>query len=645
MRVEQAQGGLSKRKASGPGNSSFAATFSTIVTAPLAAANKTRGRDRDRRVGRVRLGFAIAMGLAVFVAGAPAARADEPKAVIEGVADAGLKRAILRFIGLSKRPPQSRFEARRRAEEASDDAVVVLRSEGYYDYTITPDVTEGDHPKPVVKIDPGPLFHIAEPKVDWTGDAPIATARSDAEKAMKLPAGTPGRAAEVIAAEGRIVGALQQDGYADAGATPREVIVDHADGSVRPDFRIAAKALVKLDSVKVETTGRTNPNWVKYLAPWRSGQLYAPASVAELERRLLDTGVYNSVTVALAPAPDAQGLRPVIVSLADRAHGNIGLSGSYSTTEGPGAQARYSMYNRLGRADTITLSAQYASILKKVDVELSLPHWRRPGATLRLGVTAYQNDTTAYREQDAGVRADLERRFRKTSFLTLGLSADFSHDDEKTLVNNQIVGVRRNLALLTGLARLSLDRSDDPLDPTSGWRFDGRVEPTLGTGDQTLAYAKTQAQISGYLPLGKSASTVIAGRFLLGSILSGGATPDVPASRRFFGGGAGSIRGYGYQAVGPRFPDGTPIGGQSVAETSVEFRQRVTGAWGAVAFVDAGTVSAAKYPNFRTFSVGAGVGVRYNLGFGPLRADVAVPLNRRPGDSPFQVYLSIGQSF
>jgi translocation and assembly module TamA len=560
------------------------------------------------------------------------------------VTDGALRAAIAREIGTSKRAPASHFDARRRADEAAQDAVTVLRSEGYYDYTISTDVEAGPPLRPVVKIAPGPRSLIASPQVEWVGSpAPIPDARKDALGALQLKPGTPGRAAEVVAAEGRIVASLEKDGYADAKAQSREVVVDHADHTVRPTFRIDPKSQVRLGLIELQTTGRTNPRWVGYLAPWRKGELYKPASVAELERRLLDTGVYNSVVVSLAPKPDADGLRPVIVSVADRPHGTLTLGASYSTSEGPGVNGRYSIYNRLGRADTLTFTAQYASILKQVDVQLSLPHWRRAQTTLQLGATAFKNDTTAYDQQDVGVRADIEKRFAPTSFRTLGISLDYTNEQEKTLVDGQIVGLRRHLELATGLARLSLDKSDDPLDPTRGWRFDGRIEPTLATGDQTLAYAKIDAQGSLYLQV--AGSTVLAGRLRLGTILSGTANLDVPASRRFFSGGGGSIRGYGYQKVGPQFPDGTPIGGQSLAESSFEVRQKFGPQWGAVAFVDAGTVGATRYPDFRDVSVGAGVGVRYNLGFGPLRADVGVPINRRHGDAPFQVYLSIGQSF
>jgi translocation and assembly module TamA len=423
------------------------------------------------------------------------------------------------------------------------------------------------------------------------------------------------------------------------------VVVDHATLTLQPTFRIDAKALVRLDGVQVKTTGRTNPAWVARLAPWKTGQTYRPDEVAELERRLLDTGVYSAVTVALAPQPDPDGLRPVVVSLADRPRARLTLGGSYSTREGPGVNGTYSLFNRLHRADTITLAAQYASILKRVDLTLSLPHWRAPQHTLELGATAYQDDTTAFRERDIGVHADLQHRFGKTSFFTYGLAIDYSDSREKTLVDDQIVGVERKLTYFTGLLRLSLDRSDDPLDPRHGWRFDGRIEPTYGMGDGNPIYAKTQAQVSGYLPLNKGATTVLAGRLLLGSILSADANLDVPAARRFYAGGAGSIRGYAFQAVGPRFPDNTPIGGQSLFETSVELRQKFGAHLGLVGFVDAGTVGTSKYPDFKSSSIGAGLGVRYDLGFGPLRADVGVPLNPQKGDAPFQVYVSIGQAF
>ncbi|RUX63828.1 BamA/TamA family outer membrane protein, partial [Mesorhizobium sp. M7A.F.Ca.CA.004.08.2.1] len=119
----------------------------------------------------------------------------------------------------------------------------------------------------------------------------------------------------------------------------------------------------------------------------------------------------------------------------------------------------------------------------------------------------------------------------------------------------------------------------------------------------------------------------------------------VPADRRFYSGGGGSVRGYAYQGIGPKDFTGQPIGGLSFFETSVEMRIAITDTIGIVPFVDAGTVSTKSAPDFSDVKVGAGVGLRYVTPFGPLRIDAAVPLNRDPGDPHFGIYAGIGQAF
>ena len=589
--------------------------------------------------------FAAAVVAVVILQGtALPACAAEPRATVDGVLSDTLRVEMQRAIGDSDKPVQNRFEARRRARDAAEDAVAVLRSEGYYAYEVEPDVGEGDKPRAVVHVKPGTRFTLADPKIDWGAQPPTDPAQVAGAKAIGLINGAPGRAAEVIGAEGRIIAAVQQFGYADAAAGPREVIVDHADSTVRPTFRIAAGDLVRLDGVEISSTGRTSRPWLEHLVPWKTGDAYHPRDVAELERRLLDTGVYDSVTVALAPREKttAEGLRPIVVSLADRAPRSIELGASYATTEGIGLDAKWIHYNILGRADTETISGRLSNLDSRLGAELMLPHWRRPQQTLKLGGAAYVTNTDAYNETGVGIRADLERRFGKTSYITYGTTLDLSRTRELTAI--ELTSLGRDLVTAAVFAGLVLDRSDDPLDPKRGWRVQAQVEPTVLLGDENLPYLKVQAQGSGYLPFGRDARTVVAGRLKLGAIL-GGSIPNVPASRRFYAGGGGSVRGYAYQAIGPRLSDNTPQGGLSVLEASVELRQKLTQHWGVVAFVDAGAVGTQAFPGGKDLSAGAGVGVRYDLGFGPVRFDIAMPLDKREGDPGFQIYLSIGQSF
>jgi translocation and assembly module TamA len=591
------------------------------------------------------------------------ALAAEPKAQVQGEMDRPLRAEIQRAVGVSKAHPTSRVDARRRAREAGEAAIAVLRSEGYYDYAVEPDIGEGDAPAPIVRITPGPRSLLAKTELVWDGLPPDSQTEAAAEKAVALATGAPGRAADVLAAEGRVEAELRKRGYADAVVHPRQVVVDHQDHSLQPTFHFAAGALVRLDGLKVVSQGRTKRQWIAGLAPWKKGDVYDPRQVAKLEQRLRDAGVFNSVTVALAPADEAvDGLRPVVVSVADRLPHTIEIGGGYtsggypsqtgitevgySTSEGVGADAKWILYNRLGQADTITFTGRLAQIQQKLDAELDLPDWKRPDQILKVGADIFADDTQAFDDDGVGVRASVERHFTKTTFIGYGGAVDFVDTRENTAVNANGIAVGENLKLgiFSLLGQFALDRSNDPLNPTRGWRLQAEADPTYITGDRSLGYVKLQAQASGYLPVNSDASTVLAARIKLGSIV-GGDIPNVPADRRFFAGGGGSVRGFNYQGVGPQLSDGTPIGGVSLFESSFEVRQRVTGPWSVAAFVDAGSLGATAAPDFGHIDVGAGVGVRYDLGFGPIRLDIATPVTRRKGDPLAQLYISIGQSF
>lgn len=599
-----------------------------------------------------RLVYAVSAGAVLCLQGlACSAEAAEPKAQIEGTLAPDLRVAVTRAVGETDRPIENRFEARRRAREAAEDAIAVLRSEGYYAYDVEPGVGEGDAPKALVKIAPGPRFVLGPAHIDWVGATPDASAMAAAQAALSLSPGQPGRAADVVAAEGRVVAAVRKRGYADAKAQSREVVVDHADNSVTPDYRIAAGGLVRLDSIQLTTNGRTHPQWLQNLAPWRRGAAYDPDQVAELEQRLLDTGVYESVTVSLAPETDVtpDGLRPVVVSLAERNKRTLELGASYDTTTGVGLDGNWTRYGLLGRGDTFTALGRLSNLDSRVELTLSLPHWRAPQQTLALRTAVYRSNTPAYDQEGVMASADVTHRWGRNAtfgltgtYVTWGGSIDVSRTAELGIQTLTPLG--RDIITLAGLADMALDRSDDPLDPKRGWRVSARLEPTLLTGDGTLAYLKLQGQLSGYLPFDRAGDTVLAGRVRLGGITDG-AVGDIPAPQRFYAGGGGSVRGFGFQEVGPRLADNTPEGGLSLLETSVELRRRVSQTWGFVAFVDAGAIGGAQFSSFRDLSVGAGFGVRYNLGFGPIRVDLATPVTSRRGQAPLQIYVSIGQSF
>ncbi|WP_342667370.1 autotransporter assembly complex protein TamA [Brevundimonas bacteroides] len=587
-------------------------------------------------------GAVLAAGLCVSVA-----RAD-PRAEIRGDLPDDLRAQLRQAIGEVDGPPSNRFEARRRARTALESAEALLRSEGYYQ-PVLDDIVEGEEtPVAIVSVQPGERFRLAEPAIQWVSPEPTPEVIQTARAELDLEPGEPGRAADVIAAEGRIIASLTEQGYPDAAVQPRRVVVDHAALTVAPTYRIASGPLVRLDDVRVETAGRTNPAWVAALAPWREGDRYDPEQVAELERRLLETGVYDGVNVALTPADQAlpDGTRPVMVTLTDRPRRIVEAGATFSTADGSGIEGLWTYHNRFGRADTLRFQLRLADIDSRLGVDLSLPHWRQPGQTLALSAAVVNEDTDAYERTAAVLAADIRQRLGKTSWFSYGLGLDAGKYDESRFdpVTQAPLAISRDLALLTARGSAYLDQSNDPLNPTTGWRATLNVQPTAVTGEDSLLFLRAEAQLTGYIPVQDGAKTVAAGRIRLGSIL-GGDGLTIPADRLFYSGGGGSVRGYEYQGVAPRLPDNTPRGGLSLFEVSAEIRRDLGRNFGAVAFVDAGAVGFDEAPDFSNLRYAVGVGARYNLSFGPIRADIAFPLDKREGDADFQIYVSIGQAF
>ena len=587
---------------------------------------------------------------AVLCLAASVVQAQEPLAQIKTAPNAAgfpksLRAKVESAVISNRSPPQNRLEAKRHGQDAADLVEATLRSEGRYASVISTALTDGPVPQAIVTVDPGPSFGFADPKVEWIGPLPQLGAKLAGEASLGLQLGAPGRASEVLDAEGRVLAAVEKRGYADVHALPRQVIVDHADHTLRPTYRIDAGLLVRLDGAKISTSGPTNLDWAASLIPWKPGDVYSPVKLADYEQRLVDTGVFDSISVTLAPIADGQERRPILVSLTDRPWRSLEASGSYATSEGLGVEGKVNWFNRTGRGDTRTLKVQGSKLKSLVDYEFSFPHWHRPRQTLKYGAGITQQFTDAYDETSAGVRFDLTRARDRSSYITVGAAFDATRTLSKSAVSRTTVSDTVSGATLSLLGAVYIDQSDDLLNPRRGWRLDLRTEPIVSVSSGSgQGFLKSQAQGSIYLPISDQARTVIAGRLHVGSIV--GVTVDnVPVARRFYAGGGGSVRGYSYQGVGPRLPDNTPKGGTTVWDGSLEVRQRVKGLWSLVAFADAGSTSDGIAPDFRSVSAGAGLGVRYDLGFGPVRFDVAVPLSSRSGDPTYQIYLSIGQSF
>jgi translocation and assembly module TamA len=569
----------------------------------------------------------------------------EPRALFQIDQKGELVEKIKLAIGEVDGPSQSPFEARNRAEIALKNATDMLRSEGYYQSTIEQTIIDGSTPKGQLKIKTGPRFKIGTTQIEWEGGAPNIIAQKAANEAFRLEAGNDARAQDVIDAEARALGAILSQGYANATTLPKEIIVDHQTLMMNTKITIKSGEIVKFGDIELVSKNRINKKWLESVSRIKAGENFDPRAFALLERRLLDTGAFDNVNIALAPKNNEKQQRNIIIGLQNRARFTLENQISYTSNDGIALEGSLSRYNLLGRADTFITRVAYGNITKRLEAEFRLPHYHYPDQTLALALGSFQDDTNAYRETGNDAKAEITRKLSLTSYWTLGLASNFAHTREPSYLNPD-TGIERDYVAINLLGALSYDRTNNNLNSKEGYKADLKIEPTNISGDANISYLKMVGQTAYFLPLDKKQKTIFAARARVGSIM-GGKIPELPSGRRLYAGGGGSVRGYAYQAIGPIYNDAnsTPVGGLSLIEGGLEIRRDLWKKIGIVAFVDGGNLGIESTPDFSDIKFGAGFGLRYDLGFAPLRFDIGFPIEQVPGESNFQIYIGVGQSF
>jgi translocation and assembly module TamA len=531
--------------------------------------------------------------------------------------------------------PQTLFDAESLADEAAAIAENWMRSEGYY-AGVAQSIGEEEPPQARVKLTLGKRFVLAAPDLEFTAPAPAVDAVDAARDALApAGAGRPARAADVLAAEAGAVAALQARGYAEAKADHRTAIVDHATGEMRVTFRLAAGPPTRLGVLKIEPPGALNAKFAARLARWRPGDRYTPEALNDLRRDLASTGAFARVVVTLA-APDEAGLRDVLVHVEPTKPHTIEFGASYSTNEGFGGEGSWTKRNVTRRGDELTLSTTMAELEQKFSVSLLRPHEAGRLRAIRYTVEASHEHNAAYDKTGGLISASVEADPSLRRAILYGASLSTENFSQSTgITNANIVS-----AFLSG----HWDYADQKFDPRRGQQFDARVEPAVAVGSATTVFVRLTGGARAYWS--PYERLTLAARINAGWVQPvAGNDSDLPLDRRFYAGGGGSVRGYEYKSIYPATTTtAEPPGGKGLLETSAEARFRFGDRLGAAAFIDGGNAFN-EWGDAGDLKWGAGVGVRYNLGFAPLRIDVAAPLNKRPGDAAVAFYVSLGQAF
>ncbi|MGA0531529.1 autotransporter assembly complex protein TamA [Hansschlegelia sp. KR7-227] len=528
-------------------------------------------------------------------------------------------------------------------------------------------------PKPVpvvIRINPGPVFTFGAVRLRSVDRAAGPIVAGIELRKVGLKPGDPAPSAAVLSAESKIVDRLRNEGYPFAAVKGRDAVADHTRKQLDLTIDVAAGALAPFGEVTVKGTKEVDPEVVRGRVPFKPGEKYSPEKIAELREEIAKLDVFSSIRIREGTEPDATGRVPVTIEVEEKKFRYVGAAAKYDTTDGAAVNAYWGHRNLFGGAEKLRIEAGVSRLITNApeDYEYKFrTQFEKPGVwtgfdDLLIELEAMRERPDAYWRDGVRGAAAIRRR------LTSDLSIQAGVEAEGSTIRDTF-GERDYLLLGVPLS-VTYDSTNNKLDPTEGiratlsaapyWNRPGKASNKALQDDEAKSVNIFKGQISTYYALDEDAWYVLAGKIGVGSIIGPTSTAAVPANRRFFAGGGGSIRGFAYQSASPfcmpkrregkkrlECDDDQPLGGRSLLETSFEARIKVTDTIGIVPFVDAGAAFDKEFPDFKEdIRVGAGLGLRYYTAIGPIRVDVATPvMGRSKNDPRVAFYVSIGQSF
>ncbi|MCX2695467.1 autotransporter assembly complex protein TamA [Ochrobactrum chromiisoli] len=502
-----------------------------------------------------------------------------------------------------------------------------------------------------ISVDPGPQFLFSRTAISNIAPPP-ADKREQVESVEKagFAPGQVARSGTILKAERLAVEAWRQQGYAKARITKEDIVADHDGNRVAADIGLDPGRKAYYGPVSVVGTARMDPQFVAWMTGLKPGEQYSPKDIEDAKKRLGRMEVFRSMNFEEAEKIGPDGSLPMTLNVQERKPRRFGFGAEFSTLDGFGVTGYWMHRNLFGRGERLRFDAKVSGVGGSQDnsfdpsnytytlgTSFAKPGVYTPDTDFVAALDAKREVLDAYTETSINAKTGFTQIF--SDELSGALYAKASHgrfDDDYFGKREFTTGGLEGNLLYDG-------RNNKP-DPSSGVYLEGNIQPFYEFQRGNFATRFT-AEGRAYYGFGATDRVILAGRVKLGSVVGAGIA-DIPPNQLFLAGGGGSVRGYSYRSIGVQTATGDTIGGRSLVEASGEVRTRVTDSIGVVGFVDAGYVGEQSYPDFsEQMRIGTGLGLRYLTGLGPIRLDVALPLNRRSGDPSYAFYVGIGQAF
>lgn len=486
-----------------------------------------------------------------------------------------------------------------------------------------------------IKIDAGPKFKFGLAKI-----GPLA---AGTELPKSYAVGETAQLSVLKEAVASGIDGWRNQGHAKASLAEQTLAARHQDRTIRADLRLAPGPKLRFGALSVKGNRDVRTARIIEIAGLPEGKTYSPDELRLAQNRLRRTGAFNAVALLEADKIGPGDLLPISAQITESKPRRLGFGAELSSLEGLTISSFWLHRNLLGGAERLRLEAEIKGIGGNSggeDYKLAA-RFERP-ATFNADTNFYalakleQLDEVNFFSRQFDLEAGIERFANENRTYTLGFGLRRAETRDAFGTNK--------FTLFTVPLSAEFDYRDKPLDAKDGYYLRAAVTPFLalsGADNGVRSYIDAR----GYKTFGTARPVTLAFRGQAGSVYG----PDLsvaPADYLFYSGGSGTVRGQPYQTLGVDLGGGNVVGGRSFIGVSAEARVKVTDAIGLVGFADAGYIGAEEFfDGSGEWHSGAGFGLRYATGIGPIRFDVAVPTSGPDTGENFQVYIGIGQSF
>jgi len=521
---------------------------------------------------------------------------------------------------------------------------------GYFSCRVEPTITTDPIPRVFFSVTLGENYSFDKLTLIWSDEdltlrdihkrknpdlVPIGPQEEDAKS---FQTGEPALGRKIIAIERELIRALRMRAFAFSKIVAKKVIADETTHTVDVAIEVQTGPMIRFGPTKIVGPTSVCDKVFNTHQLWEEGALYTPELLEKTEISLQKSGLFQTVQVEEGANLGEDWSLPITIRVCDGKARTIGAGISYMTTYGGGVSAEWEHRNLQGMGRKLSTQVAWWQKRRSATLSYTIPNFRERKQDL-LWVLEY--DAQNYLPfTSSAVKASLllNRPLTRRSSILFGPSLE--RLESKRILSHKLY----HLVKIPIQFRWSCANS--PLDPTSGVSLNVRATPTWQYLEPRFSYFLHNSSVSGYHSFYEDTIT-LALRLGMANIL-GAPKEDIPLPDRIFGGTESALRGYKTGNVSPLNDEGKPTGGRSMITCSFDVRIRPQEQLGWVVFYDVGNVYTGELPRLTDLSLlhSVGFGARYSTPIGPLRFDIAFPLQRRKDiDPPFQFYFSIGQAF